>query len=393
MEQRRIYLDHNATTPLHPDVRKAMSEAMDAYGNPSSLHAHGREARELVESSRRDVAELIGASPEELVFMGSGSEANNTVLNALACDRGSCARLREGRRGLVTTAIEHPCVRETARCLSARGIPVDFVPVDGYGRVRIDALEEMVDDSVAMVSVMLANNETGTIQDLAAVSEVCRRQGALLHCDAVQAVGKIPVDVEELGVDFLTISAHKIYGPKGIGALYARSGVPFCPLIRGGHQEAGRRAGTENTLGIAGFAAAVRARSREMDGEHRRMLRLRSKLVDGIRESIPDVRFNGDMEHCIPAALNVSFPGAEGESILLYLDLEGIEVSTGSACASGSLDPSHVLQAMELPEVCLHGSIRISMGRGTTGDDLDRVLEVLPPIIRRIRDMSTAYGG
>lgn len=392
MQQRRIYLDHNATTPLHPDVRKAMSKAMDAFGNPSSLHAHGREARDLVESSRRDVADLIGASPEELVFMGSGSEANNTVLNALACDRGSCARLRQGRRGLVTTAIEHPCVRETARCLSARGIPVEFAPVDGDGRVRLDALEDMVDDTVAMVSVMMANNETGTLQDIGAVSKICRRVGALLHCDAVQAVGKVPVDVGELGVDFLTISAHKIYGPKGIGALYARNGVPFCPLIRGGHQEDGRRAGTENTLGIVGFAAAVRARSSEMEDEHRRMLRFREMLVTGLRESIPDVRFNGHMEHCIPAALNVSFPGAEGESILLYLDLEGIEVSTGSACASGSLDPSHVLRAMELPEVCLHGSVRISMGRGTTEEDLQRVLEVLPPTIGRIRGMSTAYG-
>ncbi len=393
MEQRRIYLDHNATTPLHPDVRRAVSEAMEVFGNPSSLHAHGREAADLVDDCRSEVAGFIGAAPEEIVFVGSGSEANNTVLTALTCEKGACARLRGSRRGLVTTAIEHPCVMETANCLSARGVPVSFVPVDDHGRVDMDALDEMVDDSTAMVSVMLANNETGTLQDVRAVSEICRRKDVLLHSDAVQAVGKVPVDVDELGVDFLTISAHKIYGPKGIGALYVRRGTPFCPLIRGGHQEDGRRAGTENTLGIAGLAAAVRARRKEMQGEHRRMLSLRRKLMKGMRSSIPDVRVNGDPEHCIPAALNVSFPGAEGESILLYLDLEGIEVSTGSACASGSLEPSHVLQAMQLPEVCLHGSVRISMGRGTTEGDIDTVLQVLPPVIERIRGMSTVHGG
>jgi len=392
MQQRRIYLDHNATTPLHPDVRRAITEAMDVFGNPSSLHSHGREAADLVAESRREVADFIGASTQEIVFVGSGSEANNTVLAALTCEKGACARLRGPQRGLVTTAVEHPCVMETAKCLAARGIPVSFAPVDDSGRVEVDAVEELVDDSVAMVSVMLANNETGTLQDVKAVSEICRRRDVLLHCDAVQAVGKIPVDVDELGVDFLTISAHKIYGPKGVGALYVRRGVPFCPLIRGGHQEDGRRAGTENVLGIVGLAEAVRARRTEMKEEHGRMLRLRRKLLDGIEAGIPDFRVNGHPEHCIPAALNVSFPGAEGESILLYLDLEGIEVSTGSACASGSLDPSHVLQAMRIPEVCLHGSVRISMGRATTEEDIDRVLEVLPSIIARIRGMSTVNG-
>jgi cysteine desulfurase len=392
MERHRIYLDHNATTPLHPEVRRAMTGAMDIFGNPSSLHAHGREAADLIAESRREVADLIGASAGEVVFVGSGSEANNTVLNALTCEKGACARLRGDRRGLVTTAIEHPCVMETARCLSARGVPVEFAPVDELGRLRMDALEDLVHEGVAMVSVMLANNETGTLQDLPAVSEICRRKDVLLHCDAVQAVGKVPVDVEELGVDFLTISAHKIYGPKGVGALYVRSGRPFCPLIRGGHQEDGRRAGTENTLGIVGLAEAVRARRREMEDEHARMLRLRRRLLEGLGESIPDFRVNGHPEQCIPAVLNLSFPGAEGESILLYLDLEGIEVSTGSACASGSLDPSHVLQAMRLPEVCLHGSVRISMGRGTTDEDIDRVVEVLPATIERIRGMSTIRG-
>ena len=392
MESGRIYLDHNATTPLHPKVRQALFEAMDVFGNPSSLHADGREARQLVEASRREVADLIGAASEEMIFVGSGSEANNTVLSAITCTRGTCATARGRRRGLVTTAIEHPCVLETARCLQARGVPVSFAPVNQQGRVRIDALDEMVDDSTALVSVMLANNETGTLQDLRAVSRICRDRGALLHCDAVQAVGKIPVDVNDLGVDFLTISAHKIYGPKGVGALYVRSGVPYCPLIRGGHQEQGRRAGTENTLGIAALAAAVAARREEMDEEHRRMVRLRSILIEGMEAAIPDVRINGSRTHCIPAVVNASFPGAEGESILLYLDLEGIEVSTGSACASGSLDPSHVLKAMELPEVCLHGSVRISMGRSTTEEEIGRVLEVLPPTIKRIRNMSTAYG-
>jgi cysteine desulfurase len=265
--------------------------------------------------------------------------------------------------------------------------------VDEYGKVDFDELETVVNARTGIVSVMMANNEIGTLQDIKRIAEMVHRKGALLHTDAVQAFGKAPVNVKELGVDFLTLSGHKIYGPKGIGALFIKRSVPFCPLIHGGHQEQGRRAGTENTLGIVALGKAVEMRSLEMNDEAKRLRELKAAFKKGIEDTIPDVAFNGHPTDCLPNTLNVSFEGAEGESILLYLDLEGIAVSTGSACASGSLDPSHVLMAIGVPVERAHGSIRFSMGRSTTRDDVAYVLDRLPQVIQKIRDMSTVYAG
>ncbi len=391
MTQRQVYLDHNATTPLHPEVAQTLSEAMACFGNPSSMHRYGREARGLIETARERVADFIGALPEEIIFVGSGSEANNTVLSSLACRAAICSCDRDHKRHIVTTAIEHPCILETSRCLTERGCQVTYVGVDEYGKINLDELRDSIREYTGVVSVMMANNEIGTIQDIASIARIAHEKGALLHTDAVQAFGKIPINVQELGVDFLTMSAHKIYGPKGVGALYTRRGTPFCPLIHGGHQERGRRAGTENTLGITGLGKSVEMRTREMADESVRIAALKKALKTGLEQRVPDIWFNGHPTDCLAGTLNVSFAGAEGESILLYLDLEGIAVSTGSACASGSLDPSHVLLATGMPVERAHGSIRMSLGRDNTMEDVEYVLEKLPGIMNKIREMSTVY--
>ncbi len=391
MAVRNVYMDNNATTPLHPEVRKAMTEAMEVFGNPSSLHEYGRGARKLVESARTQVASFIGANPDELVFVGSGSEANNTVLSIVACQSRACEHNYGRSSEIVTTKIEHPCILETSKCLQERGAHVQYLDVDREGKIDLGQLQTTVTDKTRLVSVMMANNEIGTIQDIREIAGIVHERGALFHTDAVQAVGKIPVNVRDLGVDFLTLSGHKIYGPKGVGALFIKKGSPFCPLIRGGHQERGRRAGTENTLGIVGLGKAIEMRSLEMEAEAKRLRELKATLKDGIEKKIPDVRFVGHPTDCLPGTLNVSFEGAEGESILLYLDLEGIAVSTGSACASGSLDPSHVILATGLPVEWAHGSIRISIGRDNTREDVEYMIEVLPRVIEKIRQMSTVY--
>ncbi len=388
---RDVYLDHNATTPLHPAVVRTLTESMACFGNPSSMHAFGREAHALVEQARETVASFIGALPEEIIFVGSGSEGNNTVLSTLGCQSQHCSCDRDHKSHMVTSAIEHPCILETSKCLQNRGFRATRLGVDRYGKIDLDELRASITEDTGVVSVMMANNEIGTVQDIAGISRIVHEKGSLFHTDAVQAFGKIPINVNDLGIDFLTVSAHKVYGPKGVGALYARRSVPFCPFIHGGHQERGRRAGTENTLGIVGFGKAVEMRALEMADEHARLTRLKLALRQGIEERIPDVFFNGHPTDSLAGTLNVSFAGAEGESILLYLDLEGIAVSTGSACASGSLDPSHVLLATGIPVEHAHGSIRMSLGRGNTLEDVEYVLEKLPPIIAKIREMSTVY--
>ncbi|HPC36568.1 MAG TPA: cysteine desulfurase family protein [Candidatus Marinimicrobia bacterium] len=391
MPDRFIYLDHNATTPLHPEVKITINEMLDIYGNPSSLHTVGRIARHKIEQAREIVANFIGAAPDEIIFVGSGSEANNTVLNSLSCPSQVCRLERNLRDEIITTAIEHPCVLETSKCLRERGTTVNYLPVDATGKVKLEVLKELLTEKTALVSVMYANNEIGTIQDIKTIIEMTHSQGAFFHTDAVQAVGKIPVDIKDLDVDFLTFSAHKIYGPKGVGALYVKRGTPFCPLIRGGHQERGRRAGTENTIGIVAFAKAIEMRKLEMSDEAERLRRFKKMLIDGIKYNIPDVQFNGHPTDALPGTLNVSFAGAEGESILLYLDLEGIGVSTGSACASGSLDPSHVILATGVGAELAHGSIRISMGRENTSNDIYYTVSALERVVKKVRDMSTTY--
>ncbi|MFA4839295.1 MAG: cysteine desulfurase family protein [Candidatus Neomarinimicrobiota bacterium] len=392
MNKKPIYLDHNATTPLHPEVKKALTEMMEIYGNPSSLHSDGREARRRVEDAREKTATFINARPDEIIFVGSGSEANNTVLSMMSCPSNQCQMTRKMRNAVVTTKIEHPCILESSKCLKERGTPVTYIDVDEFGKIDPDNLRKKLNPNIGLVSIIMANNEIGTVQDIKTFAEIAHQNGSLFHTDAVQAVGKITVDVKALNVDFLTISAHKMYGPKGIGALYVKHGIPFCPLIRGGHQEMGRRAGTENTLGIVGLGKAIEMRKIEMESEEKRLLELKKILRAGIEKSIPDIKFNGHPTDCLPGTLNVSFDGAEGESILLYLDLEGIEISTGSACASGSLDPSHVLLATGLSAERAHGSVRISLGRENTVDEMQYVVKTLEEVIRRIRSMSTIYG-
>ncbi len=394
MALKRIYMDHNATTPLHPEVKKAMTTAMEHFGNPSSLHSFGRDAKALVEESRERVASFINAGPEEIIFTGSGSEANNTVLSIFTCCASRKCEHTEGcGTGIVTTKIEHPCIMETSKCLQDQGIKVSYLNADCLGKINPEELKSLISPATGIVSIMTANNEIGTLQDIKELAGIAHSAGALFHTDAVQAVGKVPIDVKELNVDFLTLSGHKIYGPKGIGAIYVKKGVRFCPMIRGGHQEQGRRAGTENTIGIVGLGKAIEMRSLEMNGEEKRLLKLKNALREGIEKNIKDARFNGHPTESLAGTLNVSFDGAEGESILLYLDLKGIAVSTGSACASGSLDPSHVLLATGMPAERAHGSIRISLGRENTMKEVEYVIRSMKEVIEKIRKMSTVGTG
>ncbi|HPX28396.1 MAG TPA: aminotransferase class V-fold PLP-dependent enzyme [Sphaerochaeta sp.] len=384
MSMKFVYLDNNATTPIHEDVIDSMNEALAFYGNASSMHAFGRDAAFKIEEARLAVADLIGAPSGSIVFTSGASEANNTVFNIFReqIDLGS------KRNRIVTTAIEHPSIIEMVAYLRGRGYKIDLCPVDNTGRVRLDALKELLAEDVALVSVMFGNNEIGTIQPIKEIVEMAHSVGAYVHSDATQAIGKVEVSMRELGLDYLSLSAHKFYGPKGIGVLAVAKGVPYAPYIHGGHQEAGRRAGTYNTVAIIGMGAAAKIAKRDQKDEERRLWKMREMLRKGIVEKIPNVVINGNQEHCLPGTLDVSFPHAEGESILLYLDLEGIQVSTGSACASGSLEPSYVLLSSGVDIELAHGSIRFSFGRYNTEDDVAYVLEKLPPIIKRLREMS-----
>ena len=390
-DKQRVYLDYAATTPLHPEVRDEISESLGVFGNPSSVHEFGRDAHRRVESARNAAAKLVGAEPESMVFTGGGSESNNTVLKMVTCGESVCVDCPVDRREIVTSVVEHPSVLNTVEVLEGQGIRTRYVGVDETGRIKWDDLERSITENTALVSIMLANNEIGTIQDISRITEYAHSKGAVVHTDAVQAVGKIPVDVTELGVDFLSFSAHKFCGPKGIGVLYVRKGAPYCTLIHGGHQEEGRRAGTLNTWGIIGLGKAAEVATRDLEADIKRISELKSILRTGITASVPDIHINGNDEHVLPGTLNVSFKGAEGESILLYLDFEGIAVSTGSACASGSLDPSHVLLATGIGAELAHGSIRFSLGQFTTAEEIEYVLAKVPPVIAKIRSMSTVY--
>ncbi|MDR2178377.1 MAG: aminotransferase class V-fold PLP-dependent enzyme [Treponema sp.] len=392
MTSRKVYVDYNATTPLKPEVKAAMIEDLEVYGNASSMHSSGRLAHARVEEARAAVARLLGAAPAEIIFTSGGSESNNTVfqtIRSLVSGTAEGPAVNQGRTEIITSAIEHPCVLNSAAYLRSLGFTVHFLPVDEYGTIKMDALNSLTGEQTLLVSVMMANNEIGTIQDIREIAAIAKKAGAYVHTDAVQAVGKIPVDVKDLGVDYLTMSAHKIYGPKGIGALYIRKGCPLLPLIHGGHQEDGLRAGTYNNIGILGFGKAAELAAGQVEDYRREISALRDRLREGLLARIPNIKINGHPRDVLPNTLNVSFPGAEGESILLSMDIMGIEASTGSACASGSLEPSHVLMATGVGPELAHGSIRFSLGWGLAEQDIDYIIETLPPIIGRLRAMST----
>jgi cysteine desulfurase len=384
---RKVYIDYNATTPLRKEVMSAITEDLEIFGNASSMHASGRLAHARVEQARSAIKNLIGAKDGTIIFTSGGSESNNTVFQTMRHLIDTCAS--KNRDEFITTAIEHPCVMNSAAFLKDSGYKVAILPVDEYGKLKINELEKTLNDKTLFVSVMTANNEIGTIQDIKKITALVKKAGAYMHVDAVQAVGKIPINAEDIGVDYLTMSAHKIYGPKGIGALYVKKGAPLFPLIHGGHQEDGLRAGTYNNIGILGFGKAAELASGEVEEYGKKLSALRDKLRRELTEKIPNIKINGHPADVLPNTLNVSFPGAEGESILLSMDMQGIEASTGSACASGSLEPSHVLLATGVGPELAHGSIRFSLGWGITEDDIDYIIEVLPPIIARLRAMST----
>ena len=380
----RIYLDYNATTPMSPEVLDFYKEQLELYANASSLHEDGRRAKKEIEIARKNVADLVNVLPEEIIFTSGGSESNNTVFNTMI-NLGK----KLGKNLIITTEIEHPCVLEASKRLADFGMEVVYLPVDEYGLVKEDEYKAALERNPLLVSVMTANNEIGTVQDIKKLAQLAHEKGALFHTDAVQAAGKIPVDLKDWGVDYATFSGHKIYGPKGVGALFVKTGCKIEPLIRGGHQEKGFRAGTYNAPSIAAYGKAAELAKADIEHYTTHTKALREKLKNGLLEKIPNIKVNGHPENVLPNTLDISFPGAEGEAILLHLDLLGVDVSTGSACASGSLEPSHVLMATGLGPELAHGSIRFSFGKYNTEKDVDYILEKFPPVIDRLRKMST----
>ena len=380
----RIYLDHNATTPLTPAVLERMTRTLaDVWGNASSVHHFGQKAKAVLDDARAEVAQLVGAEPTEIVFTGSGTESDNLAVRGAAE-----ALLPAGRRHIIVSAIEHEAVLNTAKALSKRGWQVTLLPVDQTGLVDVEALRQALTDETALVSVMHANNEIGTIQPVATLAALSHERGALFHTDAVQSAGKIPVDVRTLGVDLLSVSAHKFSGPKGVGALWIRRGLRLVPVLTGGKHERSRRAGTENVAGIAGMGVAAQEARLRLATEGPRLAALRDHLERAVLATISGTAVNGAQEPRVGNTTNISFDRIEAESLLIALDLEGIAVSTGSACSSGTLEPSHVLKAMGLPTHRTQNSIRFSLGKGTTQADIDRVLAVLPGVVDKLRNLT-----
>ena len=379
---KRIYLDYAATTPTHPDVVEAMLPYFhDYFGNPSSIYSYGQEAKGAIEKAREQVATLINARDEEIVFTSGGTEADNFAIEGVAFSDPE-------RRHIITSTIEHHAVIETCKFLESRGFEVTYLPVDSDGLVDPDDARKAITGKTCLISIMHANNEIGTIQPIVELAAIAREAGVYFHTDAVQTTGQLPIDVSDLGVDLLSISAHKLYGPKGIGALYIRKGTKLVPFMHGGGQERNRRGSTENVPGIVGFGKATEIALKSMGSEIERQTGLRDRLIKGIPEQINGVRLNGHPTMRLPNNINVSIDYVEGESMLLNLDLENICASTGSACSSSSLEASHVLLALGLGHEQAHSSLRFTMGKWTTEEDIDRVMEVLPGIVNRLRAMS-----
>jgi cysteine desulfurase len=381
-----VYLDNNATTRVAPEVIEAMLPYYaDYYGNPSSMHSFGGNVALKIKQSRAQVAELIGAQPEEIIFTACGTESDNTALWA-------ALRAYPEKRHLIVSKVEHPAIKNPAEYLSRNGYRVSFVPVDKSGRLDVEYLYKHLSDDTAVVSLMWANNETGVIFPVEAVAERVHARGAIFHTDAVQTVGKIPINMAENHIDMLSLSGHKLHAPKGVGALYVRRGTKFAPLLLGGHQERGRRGGTENVAGIVGLGKAAELAAAHMAEENDRVRKLRDKLENALLKRIPNAMVNGDRDNRLPNTSSIAFEYVEGEAILLLLDEFRICASSGSACTSGSLEPSHVLQAMEVPFTAAHGSIRFSLSIYNTEEEIDLVVEKLPPIIERLRKMSPFWN-
>jgi cysteine desulfurase len=380
MRDASIYFDHNATTPLHLAVWEAMCPFLTGvFGNPSSLHREGQEARTAIEEARGHVAQLLGATPEEIVFTSGGTEADN-----LAILGSMLARRRRGGQ-IITSQIEHPAVLGSCQFLETRGFRVSHLPVSSAGLIDPDDLAKALTDDTLLVTLMHANNEVGTLQPIRECAAIARARGVLMHTDAVQSAGKMPVFVDELGVDLLSLSGHKIYGPKGSGALYVRRGIALEPLVTGGPQEQGLRGGTESVAAIVGLGVAARLAAADRPAEIARVAALRDRLEQGILASVPEVLANGATAPRLPTTTNLSFRGVDGQSLVVALDLKGVATSTGSACSSGSLEPSHVLVAMGLSAEWLHGAVRFSLGRGNTPEEVDLLVQILPSIVARLR--------
>ncbi len=381
-----VYADHAATTPVHEAARKAMLHCLEEdYGNPSSLHSVGQRAREILDQARAEVAQCLNADPAEITFTGGGSEADNQALLT-----GALLGAKKGKKHLITTAFEHHAVLHTMKALEKQGFTVTYLDVHSDGVVRLSDVAAAITEDTALVSVMMVNNEIGTIQPIAEIAKLCQDKGVLFHTDAVQAVGHIPVDVKALGVDMLSLAAHKFHGPKGVGALYCRKGIRPEILIQGGAQERGRRGGTENMPGIVGMAAALKEAVSNLNADMVYVTALRERLIEGLSQ-IPHSRLNGHRELRCPGTVNFCFEGIEGESLLLWLDAKGVAASSGSACTSGSLDPSHVLLALGLPHEIAHGSLRLSLSADNTEEEVAHILKVVPEVVEYLRGMSPVW--
>jgi len=379
-------MDHAATTFVKEEVLQEMLPFFtEKYGNASSIYALGRESKKAIEEAREKVAEVFNCDAREIFFTGSGTEADNWAIKGVAYAN------RSRGNHIITTTIEHHAVLHTCQYLEKEGFEVTYLPVDEYGMVSVEQLKEAITDKTILISVMFANNEIGTIQPIEEIGKIAKERGIYFHTDAVQAVGNIDIDVKKYNIDLLSFSAHKFYGPKGIGALYVRKGVKMNNFIQGGAQERGRRAGTENVAGIVGLAKALELATKDIDSHNKKLIALRDRLINEVLEKIPYTRLNGHPKKRLPGNVNFSFEFIEGESLLLMLDMKGIAASSGSACTSGSLDPSHVLLAIGLPHEIAHGSLRLSLGDDNTEEDIDYVLEVLPKIVNRLREMSPLY--
>lgn len=383
---KKVYLDYAATTPCDPEVLKAMEPYFfDKFGNPSSIHGYGQEAKKGIEDAREELASFLGADPSEIIFTSGGTESDNFAIMGVA------HAMESKGNHIVTTAIEHHAVTEPCKFLEKKGFKVTYVGVDKYGLVAPEDVKKAITDKTILISVMHANNEIGTIQPVAEIGKIAKEKGIPIHTDAVQTVGHIPLHVDELNVDLLSLAAHKFYGPKGVGALYVRKGTRIETFMRGGDQEKGRRASTHNTTGIVGLGKAIELCRLKMDDEASLQIKLRDKMIKEIPAKISEVYLNGHPAKRLPNNVNFSIKFIEGESILLNLDMLGIACSTGSACTSTSLEPSHVLLAIGLPHEIAHGSLRITMGRWTKEDDVDYLLENLPKIVDKLRSMSPLY--